>query len=124
MPTCKNPECGKEILEGRAYCGEACQRRYHELKRLKQPVTEIVEKRTNEEDILIGQGRRKRAMEIILKLARELCPMQYKRFASEVSYRTGLSLRKIEDDYLEVLLQVGLLRRNDNILTLPEAVPK
>jgi hypothetical protein len=52
-------------------------------------------------------------------LARAL--MSYKHFACTVSYRTGLSLRKITEDYLEVLLELGLLKRNDNTLVLGEA---
>jgi len=66
--------------------------------------------------VWLGQERRKRAMNTIRKLAKENCPMPYKRFASLVSYRTGLSYRKITDDYLEILLELGLLRRDDNVL--------
>jgi len=121
MPKCRNPECGKEIREGFNYCDENCLKRYMELKKSKQPKTESREKLTSEEDIWLGQGRRKRAMETILKLAKELCPIPYKRFVCIVSYRTGLSYRKITDDYLEVLLGIELLKRNENVLTVAEA---
>ncbi len=46
--------------------------------------------------------------------------MPYKRFACLLSYRTGLCLRKVEDDYIQVLLGVGLLKMDGNILTLAE----
>jgi predicted nucleic acid-binding Zn ribbon protein len=121
MPKCRNPECGKEIPKGSNYCSEDCLRRHLQLKKSKQQKTENGEKLTSEEDIWLGQGRRKRAMETILKLAKELCPIPYKRFVCIVSYRTGLSYRKIADDYLEVLLEIGLLKRNENILTVAEA---
>jgi len=120
MPTCRNPECGKQAPEGSNYCGEECLRRHIELKKSKQQQTKSGEKLTSEEDLWLGQARRKRAQETILKLAKELCPIPYKRFACLVSYRTGLSYRKITDDYLEVLLEIGLLKRNENILTMGE----
>lgn len=110
MPSCKNPECGKNIPEGKKYCDETCLKRHLDLK--------LTPKLTSEEDIWLGQERRKRAMETIQKLARELCPTSYKRFACTVSYRTGLSYRKITDDYLVVLLQIGILKRKENTLTV------
>jgi len=121
MQRCRNPECRKEISENLNYCSEDCLRQHLELKKSKHQKTESREKLTSEEDIWLGQGRRKRAMETILKLARELCPAGYKRFICIVSYRTGLSYRKIADDYLEGLLEIGLLKRDDNILTMAEA---
>ena len=36
MPICKNPECGKEIPEGRVYCDQTCLERHIELKRHKK----------------------------------------------------------------------------------------
>ncbi len=117
MPRCRNPECRKEISKGLTYCSEDCLRRHKESMK-SEPKNEV--KLTSEEDLWLGQGRRKRAIETILKLAKELLPMSYKHFACSVSYRTGLSLRKITDDYLEVLLEIGLLKRNDNILTMGE----
>ncbi len=117
MPKCRNPECQNEIPRGINYCSENCLRQHVDLKKSTQQKTESRQKLTSEEDVWLGQGRRKRAMETILKLAKELCPIPCKKFACLVSYRTGLSLRKITDDYLEVLLEIGLLKRNDNILT-------
>jgi hypothetical protein len=121
MPKCRNPECGKDIPKGLTYCNEDCLRRHIELKKERPQELKNGVKLTSEEDLWLGQGRRKRAMETILKLAKELCPIAYKQFACLVSYRIGLSLRKITDDYLEVLLEIGLLKRNDNILTIGES---
>lgn len=115
MSKCKNPECKRELPEGKIYCDEDCLRRHLELKK--------IIKRGFDEEEWLGQGRRKRAVEKILKIARELCPIQYKRFACTVSYRTGLSLRKVTDDYLEVLLELGFLKRNDGILELGRHEP-
>jgi hypothetical protein len=73
-----------------------------------------------EEDIWLGQRRRKRAMEIILKLAKDVCPLSVSKFVSYVSYRTGLSRRKVSDDYLETLLDIGLLEVKEGKLFLVE----
>tara|TARA_B100001971_G_C18067508_1_gene471258 strand:- start:259 stop:516 length:258 start_codon:yes stop_codon:yes gene_type:complete len=71
-----------------------------------------------EEDIWLGQRRRRRAMDIITRLAKEVCPAYHGKFVSAISYRTGLSRRKISDDYLVVLLDVGILRLNGGMLHL------
>ena len=73
-----------------------------------------------QDDIWLGQGRRRRAMEIISRLAKELCPMPYRKFVSMVSYRTGLSRRKVADDYIVVLLDVGILENKAGTLTVME----
>ena len=113
MKKCMNPECRKEIPEEKKYCNETCLKRHLQLKKPRL---------ASEENLWLGQDRRKRAMETILKLAREHCPMSYKKFACIVSYRTGLSLRKIQDDYLQVLLELGLLERNDSNLALGDDI--
>jgi predicted nucleic acid-binding Zn ribbon protein len=119
MPKCINPECGKELPEGKFACNEKCLKKSLELKRTNQNQRLI-----SEETVWFGQGRRKRVMGIIIKLAKECCPVRYKQFACVVSFRTGLSLRKLTDDYLEVLLGIGILKENDGLLTLGEVEPK
>ena len=115
MPICKNPECRKEIPEGRAYCDENCLKRHLELKNARGETN-----LTQEDEIWLGQRRRKHAMDIILRLAKELCPISYRKFVSMVSYRTGLSRRKVADDYLIVLLDVGILELNEGLLSVME----
>jgi hypothetical protein len=73
---CQNPECKKDLTEGKKYCNEDCLRRYLELKKPR------LERLSSEENLWLGQDRRKRAMETILKLAKELYPISYKQFAS------------------------------------------
>lgn len=75
---------------------------------------------THEDEIWLGQGRRKRAMDVISRLAKELCPMPYRKFISMISYRTGLSRRKIADDYIVVLLDVGILEMKEGTLNVVE----
>jgi hypothetical protein len=120
MKKCKNPECNKEIPEGMNYCGEECLRRHQEIEKEAKKPEHNGNNLKNEADIWQGQERRKRAMETIKKLAQELFPMEYDEFACTVSYRTGLSLRKITDEYLKILLTLGIFERNGNILTLPK----
>lgn len=115
------PICGKEIPEGNKACSEECVKKALELRKQKRNRNfTSTGNLTSEETLWMGQDRRKRATETILKLAKELLPMPFKKFASTVSFRTGLSLRKIMDDYLEVLLEIGLLKRLDNMLYLEE----
>lgn len=118
MPNCRNLECGKEVPEGKRYCNPDCLKRDVELKNEAKRQQPNGLKLKSEENVWLGQERRKRAMETIRKLARENCPMPYKKFASLVSYRTGLSYRKVTDDYLEILLELGLLKRNDDGLVV------
>ena len=99
MKECQNPECGKDIPEGSNYCSEDCLRRHIELKQQS--------KLSPCEDEWLGQGRRKRAVEKIMKLGQELLPIPYKKFACTVSYRTGLSLRKVTDDYMKSSLNLA-----------------
>jgi methyl coenzyme M reductase subunit D len=114
MNKCQNPECGKEIPEGKAYCDENCLKRHTELKIQSKKERHIYD--TSQGDVWLGQERRKITMDIIKQIARECLPIPYKQFACIVSYRTGLSLRKITDDYLEVLIRIGFLKRNENML--------
>ena len=117
MPLCKNPECGKEVSEDRVYCNADCFNRHIELKREAGSGINL----DYEEDIWLGQRRRRRAMNAITRLARELCPISPSRFVSFVSFRTGLSRRKIADDYLETLLDVGILDNQEGVLTVVES---
>jgi hypothetical protein len=110
MNKCQNPECRKGLPEGKTYCDEKCLSKHLELKK--------IARLTTDEEEWLGQGRRKRAVEKIMKLAKELLPMPYKRFACTISYRTGLSLRKVTDDYLEMLIELGFLKRDDGVLDL------
>jgi hypothetical protein len=59
-------------------------------------------------------------MEIIEDIAKELCPISLRKFVSKVSYRTGLSLRKISDDYVRILIDIGFLTLTKNTLFLNE----
>ena len=116
MPICQNPECGKEIPQDRTHCDKNCFDRDYELKRLARDKMNL----TREDDIWLGQRRRRRAMDIISRLAKELCPISRSKFVSMVSYRTGLSRRKVAEDYLVVLLDVEILKVSEGTLNLVE----
>jgi predicted transcriptional regulator len=64
--------------------------------------------------VWLGQEKRRAIMDVIKAIAKECLPMGYNEFASIVSYRVGLSYRKITDDYLRVLLNVGFLQKDEN----------
>ena len=74
----------------------------------------------NESDVWLGQERRKRAMETVKRIARELLPMDYNKFSCILSYRTGLSLRKITDEYLKILIEIGFIKRHGDTLHLAD----
>lgn len=114
MPVCGNPECQKEVPDDHAYCDGDCLMRHLELKKIERGAMYL----TQEEDIWLGQSRRKRAMDIISRLAKEMCPISHGKFVSIVSYKTGLSRRKIAEDYLVVLTDVGILQLNGGMLHL------
>ena len=115
MPICENPECGKEVPEDHAYCDGDCLKRHLEIKETRGSLS-----LEYEEDIWLGQRRRRRAMDIISRLAKDLCPLSHRKFVSLVSYRTGLSPRKVADDYLEILLDVRILEIKEGILQVVE----
>jgi len=116
MPLCENPECKKEVPEDHAYCDGDCLKKHLEIKRETRGSPNL----EYEEDIWLGQRRRRRAMDTITRLAKELCPIPPSKFVSVVSYRTGLSRRKIADDYLETLLDVGILEFKEGTLYIVE----
>jgi hypothetical protein len=121
MQKCKNSECSKEISNNLAYCNENCLQKHKEQKKKNEEINSIFKQNfnlKNEEDIWFGQGRRKRAMDTIMKIAKELCPISLKKFVCITSFRTGLSLCKISDDYLQILLEVEFLTRNNNTLKI------
>jgi len=72
----------------------------------------------NESDVWLGQERRKRAMETVKRIAKELLPMEYNKFSCIISYRTGLSLRKVTDEYLKILIELGIIERIGDTLHL------
>ena len=114
MPICGNPECNKKLPEGRAYCNEECLRRYFALKSSKRGNLRA------EEDIWRGTSRRRQTMDTISRLANELLPMSEKKWVSMISYRTGLSRRKVADDYLVVLIDVGIIELRSGVLSVVE----
>jgi len=69
------------------------------------------------DDVWLGQGRRRRAMDVILDLVKENSGSPYGKLVSIISFSTGLSRRKIADDYLIVLRDVGLLEITGGIVT-------
>ena len=114
MPVCQNPECHKEIPEDRTHCDKECFERDYELRRLAREKTNL----TQEDKIWPGTRKRDQQMETINRLAKELCPVSYKKLISLVSYRTGLTPRKVREDYIEVLIDVGILSNNGDTLSI------
>jgi hypothetical protein len=117
MPKCQNPECEKEILKNMNYCSEDCLRRHIEIKeQLKEK--KITTELKDESNIWAGQERRKRAMNTILKIANELCPINYEEFLANLIFRCGFTKRKLEEDYVQPLIILGFLGKNTNTIIM------
>ena len=114
MPFCRNPECRKEIPEDRTHCDKICFDRDYELRRLTRGEPNLVQ----EDKLWPGTRKRDQQMETITRLAKELCPSSYKKFISLVAYRTGLTPRKVREDYVDVLLDIGILELSEGKLRL------
>jgi hypothetical protein len=117
MPKCQNPECEKEILKNMNYCSENCLRKHVEIKKqLKEK--KITTELKDEANIWAGQERRKRAMYTIMKIASELCPIEYEVFLANLIFRCGFTKRKLEEDYVQPLIILGFLGKNTNTITV------
>jgi len=114
LALCGNPECRKEISEDRTHCNKECFDRDYELRRLAREKANL----TQEDKIWPGTRKRDQQMDTITRLAKELCPASYKKLISLVSYRTGLTPRKVREDYIEVLIDVGILSNNGDTVYL------
>lgn len=121
MPTCRNPECGKEIQEGKNYCDENCLRRHMELKKSKRQKPNNIAKlsRTNSE--WVGQDRARNTMNTMLKICIEMCPVEKETLIAHMRYRTGLHWRKIEEDYFRTLWKINAVAiDSNNLVTVTE----
>lgn len=112
---CRNPKCNKKIPENMAYCGQDCLQEHIKINKEVEKSNEL-NVNTGSGNIWLGQTRRKVAFKILEELVKELSPMDYKTFICHASYKTGLSLRKISDDYLEILLNTGIVVMNGNTI--------
>ena len=102
----------KEIPEDRTHCDKTCFDRDYELRKHASGEFYIAP----EDKLWPGTRKRMQQMDTISRLAKEMCPISYRKFISAAAYSTGLTPRKMREDYVEVLLGVGILRLNGGIL--------
>lgn len=123
---CRNPECNKTIPNNMNYCSEDCLRKHQEIKGKSKVENKKVVNNNDSFNIWMGQKRRKVAFSIIQELCKEIAPISFKKFCCEVAYRTGLSLRKISDDYMEILVSTNVIIVDKNIVLglNPKAIDK
>ncbi|MHA2112325.1 MAG: hypothetical protein ACW98W_12655 [Candidatus Hodarchaeales archaeon] len=133
MPNCLNPECQKELPDGKYCCDEICSQRYFELKRTnRQNPSKNKKKPDRTADIdnrrlfgstseWVGQDRARNTMNTILKICLDLCPAKKEILIAHMRYRTGLSWRKIEEDYFRTLCKIGAIHVDgNNLVTVTE----
>ena len=106
-----------EIPEDRTHCDRDCFERDYELRRQARGETYLAQ----EDKLWPGTIKRNQQMETITRLAKEMCPSTHKKFISYASYRTGLTPRKIREDYVEVLLDVGILILSGGMLNIADS---
>jgi hypothetical protein len=66
----------------------------------------------NSKSVFNGTNRRNQMMQAIVQMCREQLPMPQKEFINIVAFNTGLTTRKVQEDYLDVLVSVHVLQIN------------
>lgn len=71
----------------------------------------------------LGTQRRKNAMSTVMQICREYCnpEINYNELLNLLCYRTGLTKRKLEEDYIEVLIGIKFLQHNKFNIELGES---
>lgn len=60
--------------------------------------------------IFQGTGKRNEMMKKILQISREQLPMNQKKFINFVAFVTGLTPRKVCEDYIQLMIDVEVLQ--------------
>lgn len=128
MPNCRNPECGKEIPEGKAYCNEECLRRSLELKRKSKelarddttfntdPTIEVVLKYIGIEKKNFTKDVAYRHWERFVEFARNNSGKSWGNFIKpRLRSYIGIDYRYI-DDFLDSCLSWGVIELKDGNL--------
>lgn len=68
--------------------------------------------------IFQGTTKRNEMMKKILQIAREQLPMNQKKFTNVVAFMTGLTPRKVAEDYLQLMLDVDVLQNHKDCYEL------
>lgn len=63
-------------------------------------------------NIFTGTSKRDKMMQSIVQMARELLPMSQKEFINTVAFNTGLTTRKVQEDYIDLLVTVHIIQIN------------
>ncbi len=85
-------------------------------KKTKKPINYDMLKKSE----FIGTDRRKKTMSVIMQLCRELLPLDESEAVNIISFRTGLTTRKIEEDYIAVLKSIKFLDTENFALKVGE----
>ncbi len=108
---CKNLECEKQALPNTEFCSEECMLKY-KLSNIKSLNLGDVS------DLWIGTSKRAKMTLRIIELIKENQPISIKQLVGIVSYCTGISRRVVQEDYLENLIDVGVIYTNGNEIHL------
>ena len=94
-----------------------------ELKILEEHLKELIKedehKQTHSIEVkrkseFLGSKRRKEAQATILQICKELLPIDYNTAIKTIAYRTGLSCRKVDEDYIDMFITMDILTINKN----------
>lgn len=74
----------------------------------------MTEQKTKEEKTLYGSDLKKAQMQEIILFAKKKLPMNTDKFIALISYKYGFTISRVRIDFLNVLLQLGIIKSDNN----------
>ena len=124
---CQNPECSKEVPEGKKYCNQNCLDRHLKIKREEKfkiacpESARLLERETNLGKIYAFLGfdritdKRLQVKADIMKKVLSYCSEwksgNEKQWVDKLATRTCVSTRKMREDYIDPLVSEGILEK-------------
>ena len=137
---CQNPECSKQVSEGKKYCNQNCLERHLEIKREEKfkiacpESSRLLERETDLNKIYALLGFDKIAdkllqvkadiMKKVLSYCSEWKSGNQKQWIDKLATRTCVSTRKIREDYIDPLVSEGILEKTSEGTIRFSGLPK
>ena len=138
---CQNPDCCKEVPEGKKYCNQTCLERHIEIKKEEKfkiacpESARLLKRETNLSKIYAFLGfdrindKRLQVKADIMKKVLSYCSEwksgNEKQWVDKLATRTCVSTRKIREDYIDPLISEGILEKtsagNIRFIGLPKS---
>jgi len=138
---CQNPDCCKEVPEGKKYCNQTCLERHIEIKKEEKfkiacpELSRLLKRETNLSKIYAFLGfdrindKRLQVKADIMKKVLSYCSDwksgNEKQWVDKLATRTCVSTRKMREDYIDPLVSEGILEKtsegNIRFIGLPKS---